>query len=63
MQINDILALITIVLAGFFFSFIFRSLFLELIKTDILTKKDGYFILITTALVFTVYIFLEKLHH
>ena len=60
---NNILALFTIILAGLSFFFIFRNLFSELVKTAILTKKDGFFMLIATILVFIVYILLEKLHH
>ena len=60
---NNTLAILTIFLAGVSFFFIFRSLFSELIKTATLTKKDGFFMLIATFLVFIVYIFLERLHH
>ena len=60
---NNILALFTIILAGLSFFFIFRNLFSELVKTAILTKKDGFFMIIATFLVFIVYIFLERLHH
>ena len=60
---NNILALLTIILAGLSFFFIFRNLFSELVKTSILTKKDGFFMFIATILVFIVYILLERLHH
>ena len=60
---NNTLAILTIFLAGVSFFFIFRSLFSELVKTAILTKRDGIFMLIATFLVFIVYIFLERLHH
>jgi len=60
---NNTLAILTIFLAGVSFFFIFRSLFSELVKTTILTKKDSFFMLIATFLVFIVYIFLERLHH
>ena len=63
MKINTILAIITVFLAGFSFFFIFRSLFSELVKTATLSKKDGFFMIIATFLVFIVYIFLERLHH
>ncbi|MBI44811.1 MAG: hypothetical protein CMG66_01445 [Candidatus Marinimicrobia bacterium] len=63
MGINNILAVITIILVGISFSFIFKGLFLELFKNGILTKKDSIFVLTTTILVFIVYTFLEKLHH
>ena len=63
MDINNILAVITIILAGISFSFIFKGLFSELFKNGILTKKDSMFVLTTTILVFIVYTFLEKLHH
>ena len=60
---NNILAIFTVFLAGLSFYFMFRSIFSELVKTAILTKKDGVFMLIATFLVFIVYIFLERLHH
>jgi hypothetical protein len=60
---NNILALFTIILAGLSFFFIFRNLFSELVKTAILTKKDGFFMFIATILVFIVYILLERLQH
>ena len=60
---NNIIAIFTIFLVGLLFYFMFRSLFSELIKTATLTKKDGFFMLIATFLVFIVYIFLERLHH
>jgi len=60
---NNLLAFITIVLVGISFSFIFRSLLLELVKNSIITKKDGYFVLVSSFLVFIVYFFLESLHH
>ena len=60
---NNIIAIFTIFLVGLLFYFMFRSLFSELVKTAILTKKDGFFMLIATFLVFIVYIFLERLHH
>ena len=60
---KQLLAIFTIILAGFSFFFIFRNLFSELIKTSILTKKDAFFMFIATILVFIVYILLERLHH
>ena len=60
---NNIIAIFTIFLVGLLFYFMFRSLFSELVKTATLTKKDGFFMLIATFLVFIVYIFLERLHH
>ena len=60
---NNIIAIFTIFLVGLLFYFMFRSLFSELIRTSTLTKKDGFFMLIATFLVFIVYILLERLHH
>ena len=60
---NNILAFITIILAGISFFFIFRSLFLELIQKGVLTRKDTFFMLLSVVLVFIVYFFLETLHH
>ena len=60
---NNLLAIFTIILVGLLFFFIFRSLFSELVKTATLSKKDGFFMIIATFLVFIVYIFLERLHH
>jgi len=63
MLMNNILAFITIILAGISFFFIFRSLFLELIQKGVLTRKDTFFMLLSVVLVFIVYFFLETLHH
>ena len=55
--------IITVFVGGIIFYFIFRNLFSELIKENILKNKDGIFLSVTVLLVFIVYFFLESLHH
>ena len=61
--LNNILAIITVFFGGTIFYFIFRNLFSELIKENILKSKDGIFVSVIVFLVFVVYFFLESLHH
>ena len=63
LSINNLLAICVIFLGGATFYFIFGSMIKELIKDNILNKKDAIFVSIMIILVFVIYLFLEKLHH
>ena len=56
-------SIITVFIVGTIFYFIFKNLFSELIKENILKNKDGIFLSVIVLLVFVVYFFLERLHH